>query len=125
MARGGDVRQVIIDGVEYDPVGGGNGGYTAIFSGFSNENQPTGNGDMHTNANRVLGGFDGLALSVTTEEYQTLSDVRNAGEKVPVQITLASGAVHSGQLAVEGDLQMDGTAGTVEIAMRGPVYEQQ
>lgn len=124
MARGGDVRQVIINGVEYDPVGGGNGGYTAMFSGFSNENQPTGNGGMHTTSNRALGGFDGLALSVTTEQYQQLVDIQTDAETVPVQVTVASGAVHSGELAIEGDLQMDGTAGTVEIAMRGPRYEE-
>lgn len=123
MARGGDVRQVSIGGVEYDPVGGG-GGYTAIFSGFVNTNTPTGNGGMHTNQSRKLGGFDGLQLSTTTEQYQALQDIADAGTVVPVSITVASGSVHSGQLLVEGDLNFDAVAGTVEISMRGPVYEE-
>lgn len=123
MARGGDVRQVSIGGAEYDPVGGG-GGYTAIFSGFVNANTPTGNGGMHTNQNRKLGGFDGLQLSCTTAQYQALQDIADTGTPVAVAITLASGSVHSGQLLVEGDLNFDGVAGTVEVAMRGPVYEE-
>jgi len=122
--KGGDVAQVIVDGVEYSPVGGG-GGYTAIFGGFQNESTPTGNGGIHTNQNRKLGGFDGLQLSLTTEEYQTLQSVADRGELVPVQVTIRSGAVHSGQLTVEGDLQYDGVAGTCELSMRGPVYEEQ
>lgn len=122
--KGGDIRQAIIDGVEYDPVGGG-GQYTAIFSGFTNENAPTGNGRMHTNQNRKLGGFDGLQLSVTTEEYAQLQSIADSGETVPVAITLASGSVHAGQLAIEGDLNLDGVAGSVEVTMRGPVYEEQ
>lgn len=122
MARGGDVRQVIIDGVEYDPVGGG-GSYTAIFSGFTNENQPTGNGAIHTNQSRKLGGFDGLQLSVTTDQYATLQKVADKSEPVPVQITIASGDVHSGQLVVEGDLNFDAVAGTMELSMRGSTYE--
>jgi hypothetical protein len=122
--KGGDVRQVIIDGVEYSPVGGG-GGYNPMFHGFQNENLPTGDGRMHTNQNRKLGGFDGLQLSVTTEEFQTLQEVANSGEEVPVQVTVASGSVHSGQLAMEGELTMDGVAGTTEVAMRGPRYEEQ
>lgn len=124
MAKGGDVRQVSIDGVEYSPVGGGNGGYTAIFSGFTNENLPTGNGGLHQNKNRKLGGFDGLQLSASTDDYERLQAVVNGDRLVPVTITLASGAVHTGaQMAVEGELNFDGTAGTVELSMRGVVFE--
>lgn len=122
--KGGDIRQVIIDGTEYDAVGGG-GQYTALFSGFTNENTPTGNGKMHTNQNRKLGGFDGLQLSVMTDEYALLQSIADDARVVPVAITTGSGSVHAGQLAVEGDLNFDAVAGTVELTMRGPVYEEQ
>lgn len=121
--KGGDPRQVSISGVEYSPVGGGNGSYTAIFSGFTNESLPTGNGGLHTNRNRKLGGFDGLQLSVTTAEYAALQTVASAGAPVAVSITTGSGAVHTGQLVVEGDLNHDAVAGTVEIAMRGVTFQ--
>lgn len=124
MPRGGHPRQVTIDSREFAPAPDST--VTIIASGWTNESSPTGNGSLHTNQNRKLGGFDGLTLSVNGAEsdYEALQEVANKGTPVPVTIAIANGDTYSGQLAVEGDLNFDAGEGTVEVAMRGVRFEK-
>jgi hypothetical protein len=124
MPRGGHPRQVSINGREYDPAP--DSSVTIILSGWTNENLATGNGGIHTNQNRKLGGFDGLTLSISGAEsdYEAMQAVANGEELVPVNITLANGDTYSGSLQIEGDLNFNGGDGTVELAMRGPIFEK-
>lgn len=123
--RGGDIQQILIKGREYDPASEGSMNYR--LSGYNNENLPTGNGNVHTNKNRKLGGFDGLAISLNSErlDLESLQEIWNAGLPVPVQITKSDGIVYNGSLIPQGELSAVSGDGTVEIAMLGKKFEQQ
>jgi hypothetical protein len=122
--RSGDIRQFTIQGREFDPAPSAN--VTLVLSGLTNENQPTGNGQMHTAQRRKLGGFDGMTLSVDTskQDYEFIQGIADTGESVPVTLTLADSRTYSGDLVVEGDLQHNAGDGTLELAMRGKTFEQ-
>lgn len=123
--RGGDILQVNIEGRAFDPISESTMNYR--LSGFNLTNLPTGNGKLHTNANRKLGGFDGLGLSLDSSrlDLEYLQDIWNAKLPVSVQITKSDGIVYSGKLAPEGELNANSGDGTVEIAMLGEKFEQQ
>lgn len=123
--RGGDIQQILIAGREYDPASEGSMNYR--LSGYNNENLPTGNGNVHTNKNRKLGGFDGLSISLDSSrlDLESLQEVWNNGVAVPVQITKSDGIVYSGSLVPEGELPAVSGDGTLEIAMLGKKFEQQ
>lgn len=123
-ARGGDIQQILINGRSFDPANEQSANFR--LSGFVNENLPTGNGKLHTNSRRKLGGFDGLALSLdaTRLDLEYLQEIANNRIPVPVQITLVSGIVYSGDLAFEGEIDANSGDGTVEIAMMGEKFEQ-
>lgn len=123
--RGGDIQQILINGRSFDPANEGSANYK--LSGVTNENLPTGNGKLHTNSRRKLGGFDGLGLSLDAErgDLEYLQEIWNDRVPVPVQITLSNGVVYSGDLAGEGELNGNSGDGTIEIAMLGEKFEQQ
>jgi hypothetical protein len=123
MVRAGDIRQVTIQGREFDPAPETN--VTIILAGVTNENASTGNAGMHTTQRRKLGGFDALTLSIDSgrQDYEFIQEIANLGETVPVTITLASNVTYSGALAVEGELTHNAGEGTLELAMRGPRFE--
>jgi hypothetical protein len=122
--RAGDIRQVLINSREYDAAPEGT--INLILTGFNNESQATGNGNVHTSQRRKLGGFDGLPLSIddTRRDQESLQEVYNAGLPVPVTITMASGTVYSGSLVGEGELTANKGDGTLEVNMRGKTFEQ-
>lgn len=117
--RGGDIRQLTIDGREYSPAP--QSSVTLIRSGFTNTNAPTGNGGMHTTQTRKLGGFNGLTISIDPEaqDFGALQTVADRGTTTPVTLTLATGETWMGELQVEGDISYDGRGGTLGISMRG------
>lgn len=123
MPRGGHPRQVTLAGREYDPAPEST--VTVIAHGFTNENQPTGNGRLHTNQNRKLGGFDGLTISIDGDrgDYEALQALSNRASAFAATVTLANGQTWAGQVKIEGDLNFDAGAGTVEISARAPVWE--
>lgn len=122
--RAGDIRQFTIQGREFDPAPETD--VTIILAGFNNESQPTGNGQLHTTQRRKLGGFDGMTVSLDNgrQDLEFIQSIGDAGAEVPVTLTLADGVTYSGQLTLEGELQPNMGEGTVEIGMRGKVFEQ-
>jgi hypothetical protein len=123
-ARGGDVRQYLISGREFDPVGGSSP--TIILAGFVNENLPTGNGKIHTLAKRKLGGFDGgvISLDATRKDQEFIQNLINGQEAFNVSVTLASGKTYSGSGKIEGDANFNSNDGQFEFAFRSEKFEQ-
>jgi len=122
--RGGDIRQLMIDGREYDPVAEAN--VTYRVSGFSNETAPTGNGSAHTTQNRKLGGFDSLPLSLdpTRGDLEALQASADKGEPVPMAFIHPSGVTYSGRLTIQGAIDANTGDGQVEITALGAKFEQ-
>ena len=122
--RGGDIRQLMIGGREFDPVGEAN--VTYRLSGFSNETSPTGNGGAHTATTRKLGGFDSLPISVDPSrgDVEFLQDKANEGEPVPMAFIHPSGATYAGRLTIQGAIDPNTGDGQVEITALGPNFEQ-
>lgn len=123
-SRGGDVRQYLIAGREFDPIGGASP--TIILSGYTNENLPTGNGKIHTTSKRKLGGFDGASVSLdaTRKDQEFIQNLINNGENFNVSVTLASGITYSGSGRIEGDLNFNSNDGSLEFAFRSEKFEQ-
>jgi hypothetical protein len=123
-ARGGDVRQYLISGREFDPVGGSSP--TIILAGFVNENLPTGNGKIHTLSKRKLGGFDGgvISLDATRKDQEFIQNLINGQEAFNVSVTLASGKTYSGSGKIEGDANFNSNDGQFEFAFRSEKFEQ-
>ena len=122
--RGGDIRQLIIAGRELDPANDAD--VSIMRQGFDNENLPTGNGKLHVNQKRKLAGFDGMEVSSDDvgQDLEYLQDISNAGDPVPVTLTLASGVTYSGSLSVEGEITKASSTGKIGFAMRGQSFEQ-
>jgi hypothetical protein len=123
-ARGGDVRQYLISGREFDPVGGSSP--TIILAGYINENMPTGNGKIHTMAKRKLGGFDGgvISLDATRKDQEFIQNLINGQNAFNVSVTLASGKTYSGSGKIEGDANFNSNDGQFEFAFRSEKFEQ-
>ena len=122
--RGGDIRQMMVNGREFDVAPESN--VTYRLGGFSNESAPTGNGNMHTTQRRKLGGFESLPLSVdpSREDIEFLQDIADSGEPVPMFMTLADNTTYGGSLAIQGSVDPNSGDGQVEISALGPVFEQ-
>jgi hypothetical protein len=123
-ARGGDVRQYLISGREFDPVGGSSP--TIILAGYTNENLPTGNGKIHTLAKRKLGGFDGgvISLDATRKDQEFIQNLINGQNAFNVSVTLASGKTYSGSGKIEGDANFNSNDGQFEFSFRSEKSEQ-
>jgi hypothetical protein len=122
--RAGDLRQVTINGREYDPKG--DSGVEFFLGGYANEIESNGNGVPHPKQKRVMGGFTGLALSIDDArgDIEALQKIANAPDTVPVNITLPSGIVYSGALFLIGEVKKSTADGTATIEMRGAKWEQ-
>ena len=122
--RSGDITQLTIAGREFDPTADANVTYRT--NGWMNENTPTGNGGLHTKRTRKLGGFDSLPLSVDTskKDLEYLQGLADAGEPVPMAMTLSSGDIYAGDLVIEGELDANTGDGQVEVTALGPKFEQ-
>jgi hypothetical protein len=122
--RSGDIRQFTIQGREFDPAP--NTSVNVMLSGMTNENQSTGNGQLHTTQRRKLGGFDGMTLSIdaSRQDYEFLQGISNAGVPVPVTMTLPGNQTYAGDLNVEGEIGHNAGDGTLELTMRGKTFEQ-
>ena len=122
--RGGDVRQLTVDGRELAPADDVSVNIDA--GGFENESKLTGNGLLHINQKRKVAGFSDFTISAddSDNDLKFVQDLSNAGSAVPVTMTLASGKVYSGQLAVTGEVAKNTGDGTITLEMRGAKFEQ-
>lgn len=123
--RAGDIRQFMVQGRELD-VKGEDANVNIDLGGFSNEAGINGNGSMHVTQRRKLAGFSDCPISIddSRQDLEYIQGIINAGELVPVTITLASGITYSGSLIPIGDLAKATGDGTLSLEMRGARFEQ-
>jgi hypothetical protein len=125
VIRAGDIRQLTIDGREYDVAP--DTSCNVKPGGFKNEVSRNGNGTLHNKQSRTMAGIDAITISVddTRQDLEGLQEVADTGLAVPVTMTLASGMGYSGSLVlVAEDLGKSTGDGTVEISLLGETFEQ-
>lgn len=125
VIRAGDIRQLTIDGREYDAAP--ESSCNVRPGGFKNEVSRNGNGTIHNKQSRTLAGIDGLSVSVddTRQDLEALQAIADSGVPVPVTMTLASGIAYSGSLVlVAEDLGKSSSDGTAELSLYGERFEQ-
>ena len=122
--RGGEIRQLKINGREFDPAP--EASFELTPSGFDHENKPCGNGTMVATGKRVLGAIDGAEVSIDNGrgDLEYLTGIKDDGEPVSVALTLADGSTWRGSLAIEGELKYATSDGKAFFALRGPRLEQ-
>lgn len=122
--RGGDIRNLNINGRDFNVAADSN--VTYRLSGFNNTNSANGDGSVHTVQRRKLGGVESLSLSVDAArgDVEFLQTIWNNGIPVPVSMTLASSEVYAGSLVGEGELNPNTGDGQIEIAMMGERFEK-
>ena len=122
--RGGDIRQLTINGREFGVAA--ESSVNIQVGGFSNTTALNGNGSLHVTQRRQPGGFTDCNVSIddTGQELEFLQDLSNSGAAAPVTMTLVSGITYSGSLAVTGDLMKNTGDGVVTLEMRGSAFDQ-
>jgi len=122
--RAGDIRQFTWGGREFDVAPEGD--VTMILHGIKAESTPNGNGTVHTKGTRVLGGFDGLTLSVDPArgDVEFLIAMQTGGIAKACSMTLVDKTTYGGAMLPEGDLQSSTGNGTLTVAARGAKWER-
>lgn len=125
IVRAGDIRQMTINSREFDPAP--ESSCTILAGGYANEVAPTGNGEVHGTQKRKLPGIKGFKASIddSRQDLEFLAEIQDAGEAVPVTITLAGGITYAGSLVLIADeLGKDTGEGTTEFDLVGKKFEQ-
>ncbi len=84
----------------------------------------SGDGDTYKESNPLLGGVN-QTFSVSDDEFKTLTDAQESGEKQTGYFTTAAGVtfnILSAGIANDGALELDN--GNVALEIRGNVEEQ-
>ena len=119
--RGGTLLDVRINGVPYNPTNDSSPNIRTTR--YSSENEPTGNGDVHTIKKRQFCGVTDLELSVSDADFDRLSEIWDSNLEVEVVVQRATGATYGGLLMPEGELELSGD-GKVTVAFVGREYLQ-
>ena len=114
--RGGVLRQIKIDGKEYEPAEGSE--WTYHLLGYDGPSHLAGNRTHYKEQNPHDGGFS-QDLSVGPDEFDTLSALQSSGRYVTVSITNAGSRVYSGKMAISNDGALENANGIVSLEMGG------
>ena len=78
---------------------GGDANVNIDVGGFTNEAGLDGNGNFAVTQRRKVAGFSDCPVRIddAAQDLEFLQGLANAGEPVPVTITIASGVVYSGK----------------------------
>ena len=121
--RGGDIDQFVFAGREFDVAAEAN--ITYRLSGKTPENRMTGNRKRYALTRNKMGGMDAVPIIINAERaYLEFLQSHADGEAYPLQISLASGVVYSGDMALEGELDGNTGEGQAEATFRGENFEQ-
>lgn len=122
--RAGDIQQFTWYGMTFDPAPETD--VTMFLPGTRSESTANGNGTAHVTGRRVLGGFDGLALSIGPGDgkLEFLATKQATGVAGACSMTLIDGTTYGGALLPEGDLQFSTGNGQVTVAGRGAKWER-
>lgn len=114
--RGGVLRQIKIDGKEYEPAEGSE--WTYSLSGYGGPSHLAGNRVHYKEQNPHDGGFK-QDLSVGPDEFATLSALQSSGRYVTISITDAGSRVFSGRMTIKNDGPIECANGIVSLEMGG------
>lgn len=114
--RGGVLRQIKIDGKEYEPAEGSE--WTYNLSGYGGPSHLAGNRVHYKEQNPHDGGFK-QDLSVGPDEFATLSALQSSGRYVTISITDAGSRVFSGRMTIKNDGPIECANGIVSLEMGG------
>ena len=122
--RGGDIKQLMIAGREFDVAAEAN--VNIDLGGMTNEMAINGNGNPHVTQRRKVAGFSDCTISIddSKQDLEYIQNISALAELVPVTITLASGVTYSGSLLPIGDVMKATGDGTLSLEMRGSKFEQ-
>lgn len=122
--RGGDIRQFTINGRTFGVQTEAN--VSVDKGGFTNELTVNGNGTSHITQRRKPAGIGDCPVSIddAVQDLEFLQDIQNAGDAVPVTLSLASGVTYSGALVLVGDLMKVSGDGTLTLEMKGERFDQ-
>jgi len=114
--RGGVPREIIIDGVEYEP--GADTELTYQLSGRSGPVMLAGNGIAYGNSSPHPGRF-AQDISVDAAKFAKLAALQASGRFVPVSLTDAGNNVFYGNMKVHNDGALENANGVVSLEMAG------
>jgi hypothetical protein len=114
--RGGVPREIIIDGVEYEPAEGAN--LTYRLSGRSGPVHMAGNGTLYAESNPHPGMF-AQDISVDAARFKALCALQSSGRFVSVTVTTAGNEVIDGKMKVNNDGALENNNGVVSLEMAG------
>ena len=114
--RGGVPREIIIDGVEYEP--GADTELTYQLSGRSGPVMLAGNGVAYGNSSPLPGRF-AQDLSVDSSRFSKLAALQSSGRFVAVSVTDAGNNVFYGMMKVHNDGPLENANGVVSLEMAG------
>jgi len=123
--RAGDIRQFTYAGREFE-VKGGDANVNVDIGGFQNEAVPAGNGQVSITQRRKVAAITDLPILAddTRQDLEYLQEKQNEGSENPVTMTLASGIVYSGSLAITGEVKKATGDGTIALELMGTKLEQ-
>jgi hypothetical protein len=114
--RGGVPREILIDGVEYDPAAESE--LTYQLSGRSGAVMMAGNGTAYRNSSPHPGRF-AQDISVDAAKYKKLCDLQASGRFVSVSLTTAGNDILIGKMSVHNDGPLENANGVVSLEMAG------
>jgi len=114
--RGGVPREIIIDGLEFDPAEGAT--MTYRLSGRSGPVKMAGNGQVYKESNPHTGHFS-QDLSVDAKGFKSLQDLQTSGRFVSATVTTAGNEVIDGKMSVANDGALENNNGVVSLEMAG------
>ena len=114
--RGGVPREIIIDGIEFEPAEGAQ--ITYRFSGRSGAVKMAGNGVMYSESNPHAGWFS-QDISVDVDKAKKISDLQSSGRFVSVTVTTAGNEIIDGKMKVHNDGGLENNNGVISLEMAG------
>ena len=120
MATGGSVESVTFDSRYFKVAGDAD--TTRDLGGFSNEQQPNGDGSARTIKSRKTWMVSGLQLEIDNNagDLEFLQERTSADAYYPFVITYVDGNSYAGVGTVDGDLQASSQSATADVSFRGP-----
>lgn len=120
MATGGSIESVSFDNRLFKVAGDADS--NRDLGGFSNEQQPNGDGSTRTVKTRKTWMLDGLQLEIDNNQgdLEFLQERADADAYFPIVVTYVDGNSYQGVGQIEGDLQAASQNATAEVSFRGP-----
>ncbi len=119
-AIGGSVESVEVAGRTFPVAADADG--TRDLGGFTNENQPNGDGSSRKIMTRKNWKLNGLSLEIDDDrnDQEYLQSKANEKGYFPLTFTFVSNAVYQGVGTIEGDLQASSQSATAPLNFGGP-----